>query len=710
MAGVVIAMLAVAFFAPGIFAGEVPSYRDFVNVFLPYKLYAAHALAEHGFPLWAPEAALGAPFHASYQAGLLYPPAAVVFLFPNAFGIGIYLALHAWLAGFGMERMLARRGLARAPRLLGGIVYALGGTFVSALPWGHGVVAAWMPLAIVAAEDAIRAPSAARFLRLVAVLALELLGGAAESFAQSAALVFAQAIVARGALPVARRLAVAGLGMALALSIAAAQLLPTAEALRESERGGGMASDVVGLFSFEPVSFLTFLAPHRIDGGVVAPIPEREFPLFWSVYVGLAPLALAGLGLLSGSGRRFAVALVLAFALALGSHAPIFPLLYQAAPGLVGLFRYPEKFLLTAHLALAALAGIGLGRLQSFLAGQMRLPVAAVSLALCALTAADLWDVHRPAMLFTDFDALLASAPPKEIGVIGAGTRLFHYQRAGAALKPWNPKFVIGENLEDFERRVWADLGANVGLVYGAGLVADAAGLRHRAIAELYRFVGREPPERALHVLRALGVRFLLGPDAIDSEALELLRQGSAGRTWIYRLRSAGPRLYLASRVRSVGTREAAFDRLAAADFAPGEDATVEGDCPPIPACRRGSVAERRDRSVRVVEDSAQRLVLDVSTGESALLVVGDSFFPGWHARVDGSPSPILLANGLVRGVVVPGGRHVVSLGYHPRSFHVGLVVSGIGMLGAVLLAGFAARGQTAASDDPSNPSEGRWW
>ena len=43
------------------------------------------------------------------------------------------------------------------------------------------------------------------------------------------------------------------------------------------------------------------------------------------------------------------------------------------------------------------------------------------------------------------------------LGPIGADTRLFHYERDGATLKPWNPKFSIGEDLGGFERRVWAE-------------------------------------------------------------------------------------------------------------------------------------------------------------------------------------------------------------------------------------------------------------
>src|SRR5207249_12098333 len=114
--------------------------------------------------------------------------------------------------------------------------------------------------------------------------------------------------------------------------------------------------------------------------------------------------------------------------------------------------------------------------------------------------------------------------------------------------------------------------------------VADAAGLRPRATAELYRFVGRASRERALRTLGVFGVEFLVGPDPIDGDRIEPLRRGDGEHAWIYRVLPAGPRSYLASRLRSAANGDAAFEALAAADFVYGEDATVDGGCPPVPA------------------------------------------------------------------------------------------------------------------------------
>jgi hypothetical protein len=531
-----------------------------------------------------------------------------------------------------------------------------------------------MPWAIVAAEDVARSPTAAGFMRLVGALALELLGGAPESFLQCAVLVFAQIVVTPSLLPLGRRLGMTVSAVVLALSIGAVQLVPTAEAVSQSDRLGGQPEEVVGSFSIEPATFRTFVEPHRLDGGIVAPIPERRFPLFWSVYVGLAPLALVAVGIASRRGRRFALLLAAALLLALGDHTPVFPALYRAAPAVLGMFRYPEKLLLTAHVALAVLAAIGL---DAVVRGR-----AVVAYLVSAVAVVDLWSVHGPALLYTRFDELLASAPPAKLGPVGRETRVFHFAPAGASWKPWNPAFAIGGDLRAYERGVWADVGANVGLVYGVGFVADASPIRQRRVAELYRSLAQMPPERALAVLRALGVRFLIGSSGITVPGVEILRRGGDNRAWIYAVRDTGPRVYLASRVRAVAAQSDALRLLSEGSFVAGTDAAIEGPCPAIAACERADATEAPPRSADIVRAAPSHLEVATTSSESALLVVGDGAYRGWEAFVDGAPTRVAVANGLVRGIVVPAGHHLVRMEYAPASFRAGCVLSVAGLAG----------------------------
>ena len=66
-------------------------------------------------------------------------------------------------------------------------------------------------------------------------------------------------------------------------------------------------------------------------------------------------------------------------------------------------------------------------------------------------------------------------------------------------------------------------------------------------------------------------------------------------------------------------------------------------------------------------------------------------FYPGWHAEVDGVPTPIYRANISVRGIALPGGRHTVRFWYEPVPFFRGLRISLIALSALFLWFGAAA-------------------
>jgi uncharacterized membrane protein YfhO len=74
-----------------------------------------------------------------------------------------------------------------------------------------------------------------------------------------------------------------------------------------------------------------------------------------------------------------------------------------------------------------------------------------------------------------------------------------------------------------------------------------------------------------------------------------------------------------------------------------------------------------------------------------AVLVVNDAFWPGWEATIDGAPAPILAADGFVRAVRWPPGRHRLEMRYQPPELARGLLLSLAG-LAAVALASWRLR------------------
>lgn len=76
---------------------------------------------------------------------------------------------------------------------------------------------------------------------------------------------------------------------------------------------------------------------------------------------------------------------------------------------------------------------------------------------------------------------------------------------------------------------------------------------------------------------------------------------------------------------------------------------------------------------------------IGVDFAAHGFLVLTDSYYPGWRATVDGSPVPILRANGMFRAVPVPAGRSTVTFRYVPYSLYVGCCVLVVGMIATVL-------------------------
>jgi hypothetical protein len=66
------------------------------------------------------------------------------------------------------------------------------------------------------------------------------------------------------------------------------------------------------------------------------------------------------------------------------------------------------------------------------------------------------------------------------------------------------------------------------------------------------------------------------------------------------------------------------------------------------------------------------------------MVILADTFFPGWKATVDGMPAKIYEPYGVLRGVVVESGSHVIEYRYRPISVQVGAVLTSLGLLGAI--------------------------
>jgi len=85
--------------------------------------------------------------------------------------------------------------------------------------------------------------------------------------------------------------------------------------------------------------------------------------------------------------------------------------------------------------------------------------------------------------------------------------------------------------------------------------------------------------------------------------------------------------------------------------------------------------------SVVIVKNEPGRVELLARLERPGLVILADTFYPGWRLTIDGKTEPIYRANLLMRAAAVPIGEHKLTYTYEPWSVRVGAFVSGAGLI-----------------------------
>jgi len=196
-------------------------------------------------------------------------------------------------------------------------------------------------------------------------------------------------------------------------------------------------------------------------------------------------------------------------------------------------------------------------------------------------------------------------------------------------------------------------------------------------------------------------VKYLLATTDNESAALladrperfRLIYEEEAIR--LFENRRVLPRAFLvpAAGVEVLADDGAVDARLASSAFDPARLAIVASEPSWPPGERRPAGPSR----VLRVEPGFNTSTIETEAGEPSLLVMSDLYYPGWRAAVDGRPAPLLLTDGLFRGVALGPGRHLVHFRYQPGSFRLGIALS-LSALATCLVMAWRRRGPAAVS------------
>ncbi len=128
----------------------------------------------------------------------------------------------------------------------------------------------------------------------------------------------------------------------------------------------------------------------------------------------------------------------------------------------------------------------------------------------------------------------------------------------------------------------------------------------------------------------------------------------------LYRNPAALPRAYTVTHARYVDDEERALATLLDADFDGREEAVLVGRADATEALSLATGPRTPPEPAHIARDLPENVAIDEVVERPSLLVLTDTFAPGWRVEVDGEPRRLWQANYYVRGVLLrPGDRRV---------------------------------------------------
>jgi hypothetical protein len=708
--------------APGLAPGRLLSWRDSLREFAPLRPVIAEALRDGRLPLWDPWDGTGTPLLAQLLHGVLHPASvALALLAPRAHLDALLVAylLLAALGAYAAARALEAAPPAAAAAALG---YAGSGYVLASLanlPFLAG--AASLPWLVAAGR---RAGQGARLAAagLALAAATTALSGDVHALLVGGLLALALALHAGGAAALPRTAA----GLSVGALLAGAQLLPSWSFLPLTARSLALDPAMRAQWALSPWRLPELLAPGFFGGRpgastalfqALEPGSLFRMPFAASVFVGSAVVAAALAAARVRAARPLLVAAPLLLWGALGHRLGAEQLLHHLP--VVGELRYAEKLVGPLSLVLALLAALGVPRLAAvparavgllaggaaLLCGLLALPAAGEAVlgalwpaqALPAGRAQAVEGLLHLALGLAGLAGLLALArraprafPPAFAGLVLAQALLaapfaLHPAPAGGPRPPVPPAPPPGPRLHTPEVRLYSPEEA---AAFGPAFDAEAAlgfpgynVLSRVDNVDVYSGLVSLRFEGVWGALdgfpagwRRYGVTHLVLPAGPLGEVGRAAAQGGARsggdaavQVWSVPHR---PWASFAPSARAAAGPEQARHLAVAAERAGSREVVVEAaEAPPTAAGR-----------VLAVARGPEAIAIEAEADGPALLVVNDAWWPGWEAEVDGAPAPILPADGLVRAVPFPAGRHRLVMRYQPPEVRAGLALSALGL------------------------------
>lgn len=692
-------LLPFLFFFPATSGLAVLGDQDAIFYFFPAYRLVADEFRSFNFPLWNPYVYSGMPLFAVWQAGVL-DPVNWIFLFTGVTGRTLSFVQQLSFSLTLVSTFLYARaiGMMRKSAVVAAIVYGFSGFLVARTLYpGLLHAAALTPLLLYCIERTSQLAKERRVWTFVAlgslVFAWQIFAGHPQPVVYSGMLALSYALF--------RRSLHAVLVLIGGVCVGAIQWLPAWEVGRQSVRDA-WTFEMFSQHSLNPISFLVSIIPYFHGGGRgIYAMPfwgEYWHHLESQSYLGVLALSLAAAGAVIAWRKReslgifWSIVAIVAALLAMGKYfLPLNYLVYHIP--VLGNFRSPNRHWMEVALACAVLAGFALDRILrdgDRLVSRNALRAGIALTILAALVSGYVLFVGHWPQAGAEFWTPLISG----IVAISALAACIRFRSASvlivvllvdyclyASFAPiWSaprPEDGLGSAKPEIvtnDSRSHLQLAAGSGefdprLYYG---VRMASGYDPLINARYKEFTGineaghshlKSLLDETDRTLDVLNVKYVIaGPEFRD-------QMRSTGR-W----KEVGEGLF-----ENLNVLPAAWFESSEATSRPEWDTVraIRGELPGFQPLAGNIVVRRLSPSV---------LDIDVTTEQDATLVLSETYWPGWHAKVDGKDASIKRVDYALRGVELAAGPHHILMWYWPWTMTAGIIVSSVALLALAVL------------------------
>lgn len=672
---------------------------DSVRQQYPWRELVISDIKKLEIPSWNPYSFSGSPLIGNFQSAAFYPLNILFFILPFYFSWSFLIYFQVILSLIFTYLYLKNLKLSNTSSIFGSISFSFSGFFISWLEWGTVIqTALWLPLILLSIDKIIQKKNKWWNLIFIVTLSSSLLAGHAQTFfyiliVSAFYILFRSWEIKKPSFILKFLFLLIPIGL-----LTLPQTVPFLKFVSLSARDVDQNYTTAGWF-IPYQNLIQFIVPDFFG--------NPSTLNYWGIwnyaefigYIGILPLILAFYAISRKKENLFFILLIIV-SLLFALPNPISALPFKVGIPFISSAQ-PTRLIFIIDFSLSILSAFGMEKLMQRRSKKILISVLGlIGLILAILFAISIKgenlfknisvedlqiakrNLYFPILLFVInsvgiFTFIFIRNKQKNLILVALILiTILDLFRFGWKFTPFTPKqylfpdtkalsFIKNDNSK---YRIMSDdsriLPPNFSTIYRIESVEGYDPLYLRRYAELVSAIERGKPDISTPfgfnriitphnynnpLVELLNVKYLLSLNEINDPKLTKVFQ--EGDTRVYKFNNFIPRVFSVSKVVSSPDKQTSIDLLYKNQSDLINTAVVEGL----------DNKEFSSADVKIVNYSDNKVVLNVSSNSESFIVLLDSYYPTWKAKIDDTSTSIYITDYNFRGIMVPKGEHTIT-------------------------------------------------